>query len=262
MTDIKHALQKNRMLILSVALLILTWELIARLGLISSLIFPPPSKIFSYTLTSISNGEIFSALAVTLMRLLAGFIAGFVSGVLIGWGMTYSERLRNFVEPVVAALYPIPKLAIFPFIMFLFGIGEVSKIVVVAMTVFFPIMINTLAGVNQINPVYLQVAQNYGAGKLKTFTTVIFLGSLPWVMAGARIAMNTGFTVLIAVELLNASSGLGVLIWFGWETLNILKLYTALITIALMGITINFIFNLLFTKYLPWHQQAYPGQGA
>jgi ABC-type nitrate/sulfonate/bicarbonate transport system permease component len=259
MTNVKHTLQKNIPLVFVTALLALTWELVSHLGWISPLIFPPPSKIFSYTLTSISNGEIFSALAITLMRLLAGFVAGFVPGILLGWAMTYSARLRYFIEPLVAALYPIPKLAIFPFIMFLFGIGEISKTIVVAMTVFFPILINTLAGVNQINPVYLQTAQNYGAGKLKTFATVIFPGSLPWVLAGARIAVNTGFTVLIAVELLNANSGLGVLIWFGWETLNTLKLYTALITIALLGIIINLIFNYLFSKYLPWHQQVHTG---
>ncbi|HLA87245.1 MAG TPA: ABC transporter permease [Anaerolineales bacterium] len=254
MNHINNTWKKHIPAFLAATLIILLWEISSGAGLISRLLFPSPSRIFLYFLESLGSGEIFRALGVTLIRLVTGFVAGAVPGLILGWRMSFSHRLRNFAEPFIAAFYPMPKIAIFPFIMFIFGIGESSKVVAVGVTAFFPILINTMAGVQQINPVYLHVAQNYGAGRWKTFTTVVFPASLPWILAGARIALNTSFMVVIAVELLAARSGLGVLIWFGWETLNTLKLYTALGAIALVGVLINLFFSWLFTKYLPWHQ--------
>lgn len=246
---------KNMPAVVITLVIFCIWEYASRAGMLMRLLFPPPSEIFLYTIKSVLNGELIAAAIASLGRLFAGFLIGGGTGFALGLSMGCSRRLRLLLDPFVAALHPIPKIAIFPFFMFVFGIGETSKIVAIAVTAFFPLLINALAGVREINPVYLDVAQNYGAGKWKVFTRVILPGSLPMIMAGVRIAFNVSLTIAVAVELLAARTGLGVMIWFGWETLNILKFYAAIVVILLIGISSNALLHWLTTRLIPWDSQ-------
>jgi len=111
-----------------------------------------------------------------------------------------------------------------------------------------------MSGVRQINPVYFEVARNYHANKLKTFTRVVVPGSLPSILSGMRLAINTGLVISIAVELLSAKEGLGVIIWFSWQTLRIEELYASLIVIAVLGMGINGFIQLLAKRVTPWSE--------
>jgi NitT/TauT family transport system permease protein len=251
--DIVLSTRKNGPAILIALGMFLVWEYLSRAELISKIFFPAPSKIFSYFLTMLMDGELLVATGASLGRLCAGFLVGAIPGLFLGLAMGLSRRLQNIVDPFIAALYPIPKIAIFPFIMFIFGIGDLSKIFAIAITAFFPLLINTIAGVREINPVYLEVARNFGASRWNTLVKVILPGSLPMILAGVRIAINTSLMIVIAVELLVARTGLGVIIWFGWETLNILELYAALIMTALIGIGFNILLHWLSERLAPWN---------
>src|SRR6266498_379254 len=103
------------------------------------------------------------------------------------------------MDPLVAAMHPIPKVALFPMFLVLFGIGEWSKVAVVVAATFFPMAINSMAGVRQIGPIAFEVARNYGASRRRVFTSIVVPGSLPIVAAGVRIAVNTALLVTIAV---------------------------------------------------------------
>jgi NitT/TauT family transport system permease protein len=240
----------------------LTWEALSNAGLISRIFLPAPSRIFGFLLESFANGKLPAAAASTLGRISAGFVLGAVPGITLGWAMGWSARLRKLMDPVIAALHPIPKIAIFPLIMFIFGIGELSKVVAIAITAFFPLLINTIAGVRQINPVYIEVARNYGASRLQTALNVILPGSLPMVLAGVRIALNTSLVVAIAVELLAARQGLGVMIWFAWQTLRVQELYAALLVIALIGIGFNLLLQAVSRRLAPWHYHSHPEESS
>jgi NitT/TauT family transport system permease protein len=228
------------------------WEWGVRSGGISALFFPAPTSIAVTLAELVSDGELTTHLVATLSRLALGFAAGGLPALVLGSAMGWSRRLRVAVDPFVAAAHPIPKIAVLPLIMIIFGIGETSKIVVVAVAVFFPVLINTMAGVRQISPIYLEVAENYGAGWFKVFTRIVLPGALPLVLTGARLALNTALVVTIAVELVAAQEGLGEMIWFAWETLRTEELYASLIVIAALGIGLNVLLQWLTAGLVPW----------
>jgi NitT/TauT family transport system permease protein len=232
------------------------WEFLSRTGRISHLFFPAPSEILITLWNMILSGQVLSNFWASLVRIWWGLLLGLIPGVILGLGMGWSKRIRKFVDPFIAALHPLPKLAVFPLIMILFGIGEASKIVAVAISVFFPVLINSMAGVRQLNPVYFEVARNYGAKRWNTFTHIVIPGSLPMILAGVRIAFNLALVITIAVELLTANEGLGVNIWFAWQTLRTQELYATLIVIALLGMVLNYLLQLLSSLLIPWHQTA------
>jgi ABC-type nitrate/sulfonate/bicarbonate transport system permease component len=242
-----------------VILLILTltgWEFAARMGWISPLFFPSPSRIGAYIVKMTLNGDLGINLLATIQRLFLGFLAGAIPGIILGLTMGWSHRLGKIIDPIIAALHPIPKVAIFPVIMIIFGIGEISKIVAIGIAAFFPVLINSMTSVRQFNPIYFEVSRNYGASRWKTFTRVVVPGSLPTVLSGIRIALNLSMVITITVELISARTGLGVLIFFAWQTLRIEQLYATLFITALLGISINFILQTISSKLVPWAETS------
>jgi len=234
---------------------LIVWELLSRAGLISLLFFPPPSIILRALIEIISSGDITTHLTTTLARIGLGFLIGGVSGLILGLGMGWSPRLQKIVDPIIAAVHPIPKIAIFPLIMIIFGIGESSKIVAIAIASFFPMLINSMAGVRQIHPIYFEVTQNYGASRWNTFKRVVFPGSLPMILTATRLSLNMALVITIAVELISADEGLGVMIWYSWQTLRIEELYASLIVISILGISLNQLLQWLSKRLVPWHIQ-------
>ncbi len=231
------------------------WEIMSRSGWISALFFPPPSKIIVNFLQLFNSKKIFEHLSITLFRLVAGCLIGGIPGLILGLAMGWSPRIRRVFDPIIAALHPMPKIAIFPLIMIIFGLGNASKIAAIAIASFFPMLINSMAGVQQINPVYLDVTKNFGAGVWKTFTRVIIPGSLPMILTGIRLSINVALLITIAVEWVSSKSGLGVLIWFAWQTLKIEELYASLIVIGLLGFLINSGLQLLTSYLSPWQEE-------
>jgi NitT/TauT family transport system permease protein len=200
----------------------------------------------------IASGEIGVHIAATLRRVVGGLLFGGVSGVAMGILMGTMPRLRAIADPFVAAIHPLPKIAILPVVMAVMGLGDSSRITVVALAVFFPMMINTLVGVTQINQTHLDVARNYGASGWKLFTRVIWPASLPMVLAGFRIALNLALLLTISIEIASASVGLGSLIWMSWEVLRIDVLYSTLFVIMALGIVSNVIFRAVSYRLVPW----------
>ena len=229
------------------------WEWFSRTGRLSALFFPAPTTILSSLFQMILSGKMAINLEATVERLAIGFVFGGLAGLLLGLAMGWSPRLRQIIDPLIAAIHPIPKIAIFPLIMIIFGIGEASKIVAISVAAFFPMLINCMTGVRQLNPVYFEVTQNYRASPWKTFSRVVVPGSLPLILTGARLAINMAMVIGIAVELLAAKEGLGVIIWFSWQTLRIEELYASLVVIALLGIGINLFLQYLSKRLTPWY---------
>jgi len=228
------------------------WELGVRSGVVSPLFFPPPTTIAETLGKLIADGRLFSNLVVTLRRVVIALTVGGTAGLLLGLAMGLSWRLRLIVDPFIAATHNIPKIAVFPIVMLLFGIGELSKLVLLCVATFFPMLINSMVGVRQISRIHFEVARNYGAGIWKLLIRVVLPGSLPSILAGLRIASNAALMVTLAIELLAAREGIGVLIWFAWETLRTEELYAMLFVTASLGILFNLILQLLTHRLVHW----------
>lgn len=228
------------------------WEFSIYLGWISALFFPAPTVIARAFVEQISNGELIEAVWVTFGRLLVGLVSGGMAGLLLGAWMGWSRRVRMVVDPFVAAFHPVPKISILPLVMIIFGIGETSKIVLVAIAAFFPLLLNTMTAVHQINPLHLEVARHYGAAGIKLFRRVILPASLPLILTGLRLALNAALVITVAVELISARTGLGATIWLAWETLRTEELYVALFTTALIGIGFNRLLQFCERRLIHW----------
>lgn len=235
-----------------VLLVLLLWEVAGRTGLVSTLFFPVPTSIAHSLAEMIASGALWIDLSATLSRLGLGLCIGGGLGLLLGLLMGWSRRLRSVIDPFIAAGHPIPKIAILPLFMIVLGIGEWSKMALVATGTFFPMLVSTMAGVRQIRPIHFEVAENYGARWHQVFTNVVVPGSLPLILAGARLALNTALLLTIAVELLTAQVGLGARVWLAWETLRTEDLYAVLLVTALLGILFNGSLQCLAGHLVPW----------
>jgi NitT/TauT family transport system permease protein len=238
-----------------VAVILAAWEVAVRSGELSALFFPAPSVIVRTLIRLLIDGTLVANVGATLSRVLVGFLLGGIPGVMLGLLMGWSRRLHAVVDPFIAAAHPGPKIAILPLIMIIFGIGESSKMIVVAVATFFPILLNTMAGVRHIHPIHFEVARNYGAGLGKIFTRVVIPGSLPLILTGMRLALNIALLLTIAVELVAAENGLGAMVWLAWETLRTEELYASIVMAAALGICFKLILHRLMQYLVPWRME-------
>src|SRR5437763_6305650 len=178
--------------------LLLAWELAAQFGAIDVRFFPAPSAIMVVLFRMAASGELLDHVLISMQRITLGFLLGGIPAIVLGIAMGISRPVRALVDPLIVATYPIPKSSILPFILLIFGLGEMSKVVMVAIGVFFPIAINSTAGVLQISPVYLDVGKSFKASRWDIVHTIAPRGALPFVMAGGKLGAGLGL-ILIAI---------------------------------------------------------------
>ncbi len=237
-------------------IVVLAWELGTRSGSISRLFFPAPSTILNTLANMLTSGKLLTDLGYTLLRFSLGLAFGGCLGLLLGLLMGWSQVVRVVANPIVAAIHPLPKLALLPLALIIFGIGEQSRIVLIALTAFFPLLINSMAGVQQIDNLTLEVARHYGVRGWTLIRRVILPGSLPMILAGIQLAVNAALLVTVSVELVTAHQGLGATIWLAWQTLRVEELYATLLVIALLGLITNRALEWLTTYALPWQRST------
>ena len=232
--------------------LLLIWEFAGRLGFVDVRFFPVPSSIIGVMAGMLMSGELIEHVLISLQRILLGFLLGGIPAILIGITMGISRPVRALIDPLIIATYPIPKSAILPFILLIFGLGEMSKVVMVAIGVFFPIAINATAGVLQISPIYLDVGTSFKAGRWDTFRTIALPGALPFIMTGIKLGAGLALILIAVAEMVGAKSGLGYMIWSAWETFAVAKMYVGLFVIALIGFAISFALNEVERWIIRW----------
>ncbi|NDA48043.1 MAG: ABC transporter permease subunit [Alphaproteobacteria bacterium] len=149
-------------------------------------------------------------------------------------------------------LFPIPKIALMPLLALAFGFGDASKIALVAIGVFFPVVVNTFAGAANIEKIYWDVAKNYGASSWIVFSRIVLFGSLPMIFAGLRIGIAVAFIVLIAAEFVATKLGIGFLIWNSWNLLQVDMMFAGIVTIGLLGLVFSLILDGLERLCIPW----------
>lgn len=232
--------------------LMAAWELLVRSGVEMGLFLPAPSRIAEALLRIVLDGTLFVHLASTMLRIVTGLLIGGSVGLLLGIAMGTSTRLRQLIDPIVAALHPIPRLAFFPLLIVAFGIGEVSKMAAVSLGAFFPMLLNTVAGIRGMNPVHLELALNYGATRRQMFTRILLPGSLPLMLTGLRLSSNIAFHATIGIEMVGSRIGIGSLLWMSWQTFRIDQLYALLVVIAFIGIGLASLIRWITARSVPW----------
>lgn len=238
--------------ILTPLVLLAAWEIAARTGAIDARLFSPPSKILETAVEKAADGSLWRHAGATTARLLAGFILGAIAGIVTGLLMGVIRPLRAALGPMFTALYALPKIAILPLLLLIFGLTETPKILSVAITVFFVLQINTVAGIMQIDPRILEAARAYRAQRLRLFWHVLLPAATPTIFTGLRVAAGTSVIVITAVEFVASNDGLGFLIWNSWQLFQPPTMYVGLIAVALLGALMTLASILLERALMPW----------
>jgi NitT/TauT family transport system permease protein len=237
-------------------LLLLLWELAARVDLIDARFFPAPSTVIVRLVLLTGTGELAYHLWASLQRLFWGSLLGGIPALLLGLAMGLYRPMRIAIDPLVAATYPIPKSAILPLVLLIFGLGEMSKVVMVALGVFYPILINTVAGVRNIEPIYLDVGRNFGATGWQVFRTIALPGALPNIMAGVKLGIGMGLILIAIAEMIGAHEGIGYMIWNAWQILAVDTMYVGLMVIAILGFVFNLALDAVEHAVVPWRNRG------
>ena len=235
--------------------LLTIWELLTQTGVIDYRFFPAPSAILHHLIFVSPDEGIFTDIGASLSRIFWGYTSGASLGIIVGIAMGVNPLIRQALYPIVALSYPIPKIAILPLIMLIFGIGELSKIIVVAIGSFFLVLINTLHGVETLSKIYHDVAQVYRINYSSYLLKVIFPGALPSIFTGLRLAIGYSLVIVVAAEFSGADAGIGYLIWQSWETFSIKSMYAAIFVISMLGFGFSIGLDYLEKYLIKWNPQ-------
>jgi ABC-type nitrate/sulfonate/bicarbonate transport system permease component len=236
--------------------LMLIWELASRSGLVNALILPPPSGALADLVKLVLDGELLKALWASLYRILCGFTLAVVIGIVLGAVMARIRLLDLLLDPLVQLLRPISPLAIFPLAILWFGIGDASKIFIIALGASFPVILNTYAGVRCIDPNLFRASQSLGATSTEIFTSIVLPGSLPHIFTGIRLAWGISLVIIIAAEMVGASNGIGYMVLEAQQTFRTERVFAGIIVIGLLGFLTDLGFHWLRGVLLPWYRET------
>ncbi|MDI3408707.1 ABC transporter permease [Streptomyces cavernicola] len=234
------------------AVLLLLWQLAAVQGWIDDRIYPAPQTILEDGVERAAAGELWPDVWATLKRVLAGYAVGTVSGYALGLLMGSLSLVRAALEPLLDALYVVPKLALLPIFLNMFGLGEGPQIALVAATVFFFVWISTMAAVLAVPTGHRDAGQVFGATPWQMFRHVLLPASLPAVLVGARIAAGVAVLVIVASESIAADEGLGHLIFDSRALFQNDIMFVGIVCVAVLGVLFSELVRLVGRLLTPW----------
>ena len=233
-------------------ILLAIWEVLSRTRTIDPLFWPPPSSLWGTARELLLEKDLLGDIRISLVRILGGFLIGTVPGILLGLAMGLFWPVRVFFMPLAAAIYAVPKIAVLPLVIIIFGIGETSKLMIVAISIFFLVALSTMSGVLEIDQSFRDVARNLGASRWELFWTVALPGALPAIFTGMRLALGFALIVIVGTEFLAAEQGIGFLIWQSYQTLRIPQMFVGLIVTGIMGWGLTLLLNAVEHLVMPW----------
>ena len=228
------------------------WEGFARLGWVPVLFLPSPIGVLVEAADMLRTGELLEHVAASLRRLVLGFAIGGALGVVVGVAVGFFAVAEAVGAPIIAATFPIPKIALLPLLILWLGLGEPSKVAVIALGVFFPMAINTYAGVRQADPLLIRAAVAFGAGRWSVIRKVVLPSALPMIFAGLRLGAGTALLLLVAAEMIAVESGIGFLVLHAGNLMQTTKLMVGIVVLSLLGILSHWGLGRLERLAVPW----------
>ncbi len=242
--------------VLTILGLALLWEAVTRLGLITPLFLPAPeavlAKFFSVAREGYADATLAEHLSASLGRVFSALVLSVAAGIPVGLAIGASTVGRGIFDPLLEFLRPIPPLAYLPLIVIWCGIGEPSKVLVIAIAMLAPIALSTAAGVRGVSDERIRAARALGASRWQVIRFVILPSALPSILTGLRIALGAGWTTLVAAELIAATEGLGFMIQSAANFLNTEVVILGILLIALIAFALEFGVRAIEARFVPW----------
>ena len=237
---------------IAVVVFVIAWQIYG--ASINPIFLSTPTAVAAAFVELVQTGELLAAILRSLQGLSIGFGLAIVAGILLGILMGRYRTINAIFDPFVTLLYATPIVALIPLIMLWFGLNLEAKVVIIFESCFFPIVINTLAGVRNVSRSMVDVARAYGASDQQVMTKVVLPSAVPFVMAGIRLAVGRGVVGMVVAEFFTTLSGLGSMIIVYQNSFATAKLFVPVITIAVMGLGLTAIARFLEQRLAPWKE--------
>jgi ABC-type nitrate/sulfonate/bicarbonate transport system permease component len=238
--------------VVAVAGALALWWALSLAGVVNRVLLPSPADVFGAFISSVQDGTLWTDILASLLRVVEGFLLGFSVAVPVGMLMGNFRIFRGIAEPLVELVRPIPPIAIIPLAILWFGIGELSKVFIIAYGAFFPVLVNTIAGFREVDPVLIRAVRTLGASRWDIFRDVILRSAVPFIVVGARLGMGLAFIVLVAAELIASSEGLGFLINDARYNFRTDRMFLGMILIGALGFLLNKVLIEIERRLLRW----------
>jgi NitT/TauT family transport system permease protein len=232
--------------------LLVVWEVLSRTGVLDPRIFSSPTRVMAIMWELVQDGSLIDNTRGTLTRLVAGTIAGTIPGLLIGLTVGLFRWPRAIINPIVSALYGLPRVALFPLVLLIVGLNETSNIIMVALGPFFTMLIGVAAGVQNVDPIYLKVARSFNVKTLDLYTKVVIPAALPIILSAFRLSLGLSLLGVVAVEFLATNDGLGYMIWHSWQILSLGQSMAGLVTTGVIAYALFIVLDQFEKRALPW----------
>lgn len=232
---------------------LLVWELFSRTGVLDQRFFPAPTLVIKALWDEATTGSLWVQSGHSVVRLIVGFLLGAVPAIVLGVIMGLSKVVNAILRPIVSAIYPIPKSAVFPLFLLFFGLGEDAIWWFVAVGVFFPVVMNTYTGVSNVAQTYYDVADNFGASKAQVFRTVALPGAMPSIITGVELGAGLGLIMLALAEMMGGQgNGWGFQVWNSFQLFKIETMYAYLLVFAIVGVLFAALVGAIGRALTPW----------
>lgn len=242
---------KNAIVIVA---LLFVWEMAPRLGLVDRTFFPPISEIAAAWWQLLLSGDLTEHTIASLSRSLGGFTLAILISIPLGLAIGWWKPVSEYLNPLLELLRNTAALAILPVFILLLGLGETSKIAIVLYACTFPLLLNTISGVKNVDPLLIKSARSMGLSPVSLFRKVIIPAATPTIFVGIRQAGAGSILVLVAAEMVGAKSGLGYLIQYTQFSFQITNMYAGIISISVIGLIINYLLVTLEKRLTGWKQ--------
>ncbi len=233
-------------------LLIAFWESLSRFGVVPPHLLPSPTSILANISNMAMDGSLWWHLGVTLYRLFFGFFIGVAVAVIVGSLVGYLKRAEQLFDPLIQAFRSIPSLAWVPLFILWMGIGEPSKVVLIAVGVFFPVYLNIVSGIQSVDRKLIEVGKIYNFNSFDLIRKIILPASMPSFLVGLRSGLGLGWMFVVAAEIMGASKGIGYLLIFGQNTYSPELILSSIVLFAILGKITDALLKTLETKSLHW----------
>lgn len=229
--------------------LLVIWQILATSGIINPFFTSYPTKILNSLIQLFSSGFIYKHLARSALEFSLGLAIGTSLGVIFGIALGWYKTVNSFLNTFVTIFYVTPAIALIPLLIVWFGVGIMTKVLVVTLATFFPMIISVRTGIKNINPDFLKVAKSFGANDLQFFYTVAIPSSIPFILSGLRLSVGRALAGVIVAELYGAGAGLGYLMTLFSSTFQMDKLMAVLLIIVLVGVSLTQLIHFFEEKY-------------
>jgi ABC-type nitrate/sulfonate/bicarbonate transport system permease component len=233
--------------------LLAVWEIFAQAEWVNPLIVPPLSKILTIFAETIADGQIPSQILVSMKRALAGYLLAAAVFIPLGIFMGLSQTLYRLFEVVVEMLRPVPPPVVIPVALLFFGLGDEMKIFVIFFSCAWPILLNTLDGVRNLDWVLLNTARTFGLPRHKIIWQVILPACSPQIMTGLRVSLPIMLILVVISEMVGSTDGIGYFVLDSQRRFKVAQMYAGMLALAILGYSLNQLFNLLHRWLLFWH---------